>query len=305
MVGRDALIDYFAFVERRGYEVTFNDFSGLLVTDPGESARLGAYLIHRNPFCLAVKSEARLWAECLRRKAGLCAAAAEAGDCFRGTCFAGREEYVQPVLKDGIVLGTLALGGFATDREDGLARARRAFGGDLPAAAEAAYGAALSVPPPAPEDARAILGLAKEEFLHLYAKLEAKTGSLVVPDAARITRERRLVLHAAEYLRRNSTRLVPAEEVAAACHVSVSTLSHVFKRTMGASLRSYALGLRLETAKEALQAGRSVTEAALEAGFDDPNYFSRAFSEAEGLSPREWRRGALSGSGPRGSPGRG
>ena len=291
MAARDALLDYLAALERMGYEVTINDFSGLVVSDPAQSARLGTYFIHRNPFCMAVKAEARLWDECLRRKPRLCAAAAAAGDCFRGSCFAGREEWVQPVERDGIVLATIALGGFGSDRAGSLTRAARAFGGSaVPPGAEAAYDAAVRLPPPEAADARALLGIAAAELRRVYEGLERTAGRLVVPDAARLSRDRRLALHAAEYLRRRLDRQCEAPEIAAACHVSVSTLSHVFKRTMGASLRAYALRLRIERAKEALRAGRSVTDAALEAGFDDPNYFSRAFAESEGLPPSEWRR---------------
>jgi len=38
--------------------------------------------------------------------------------------------------------------------------------------------------------------------------------------------------------------------------------------------------------------GLSVKQAALEAGFDDPAYFSRVFRRAFGVAPGRWRRGA-------------
>lgn len=299
----DALLDYFAALERMGFEVTVNDFSGLLVADPEASARLDTYFIHRNPFCMAIKSDRRLWEECLRKKNRLCAAASASEDCFRGSCFAGREEYVRSVRSDALLLATIALGGFSSDREAGLERARRTLGSlgdagsggrvegsEAAGALERAYGEAIRREPPEERDARAFLGLAASELRRQYLRLEAAAGRLAVPEAARLSRERRIALHAAEYLRRRLDRQVEAREVAAACHVSVSTLSHLFKRTMGASLRAYALALRLERAKEALRAGASVTEAALSSGFDDPNYFSRAFSKAEGRPPTEYLR---------------
>lgn len=296
----DALLDYFAALERLGFEVTVNDFSGLLVADQEASARLDTYFIHRNPFCMAIKSDRRLWDECLRKKSRLCAAAAAAAGCFRGSCFAGREEYVQPVRSDALLLATIALGGFSSDRESGLERARRAPGSpgeagadgesEAAGALERAYGEAIRREPPDEKDAAAFLGLAASELRRQYLRLEGEAGRLTVPEAARLGRERRIALHAAEYLRRRLDRQVEAREVAASCHVSVSTLSHLFKRVMGASLRAYALTLRIERAKEALRAGASVTEAALSSGFDDPNYFSRAFAKAEGRPPTEYRR---------------
>ena len=43
-------------------------------------------------------------------------------------------------------------------------------------------------------------------------------------------------------------------------------------------------------AKTMLARGASVTEAALECGFGDPNYFSRVFSKSEGMPPGRWVR---------------
>lgn len=288
----DRLIDYFALIERRGFELTVNDFSGLIVSNDMQAMRFAPYLIHRNVFCMKVKTESRLWSECLRRKTTFCAAAAARADCFLGACFCGREEYVMPVMKDGIVLATIAIGGFAADRDRDLRRASRVFASAAAvsaAAAAAAFDAAVRVEPPTIEDARGLLGLAAEEMARLYERLEIETGSLVVPEAARLSRERRLCLHAAEYLRRRMQDSVGVKEVASACHVSVSSLSHTFKRTMGLSLRAYLLRLRLEKAKDLLEAGSTVTEAALQSGFDDPNYFSRAFSVAKGVPPSKWR----------------
>ncbi len=317
MPARDVLIDYLDFIERMGYEVTINDFSGLIVSDETESARFAAYFIHRNPFCMFVKSNAQLWNECLRRKSGLCAAAARRPEGFRGLCFCGREEYIVPVMRDGIVLATIGLGGFSTDRASSLGRAARhceetesgtsssagaRIGAEAGMEARTGESGAASAgkslasrfdlaarrPAPDPADARALLGMAASAVGCLYESLEAAKGRLMVPEAARLSRERRLVLHAAEYLRQHATESVGARQVARACHISVSTLSHIFKSTMGRSLRAYLLGLRLDLAKKKLKEGHSVTDAALSSGFEDPNYFSRAFSRAEGLPPGRW-----------------
>ncbi len=315
----DLLLGFFAMLERRGFELTINDFSGLIVSDPEESARFAPWFIHRNPFCMKIKSDARLWNECLRKKTALCAAAC-AGRLFHGMCFCGREEYIMPVMKDGIVLATLGLGGFVSDRLKALARAERAVRGAATteceaastatptaeaatAAAKAAAAASAAVeelgkvfdsstgtPLPGEEDAHALLGLAAAALARHYERLESLRGALVVPGAARLSRERRLALHAADYLRRHVSEPVTAMDVAAACHVSVSTLSHIFKKSMGLGIADRLRALRIEKAKTMLAKGASVTEAALESGFVDPNYFSRVFSKSEGMPPGRWAR---------------
>jgi AraC-like DNA-binding protein len=63
-----------------------------------------------------------------------------------------------------------------------------------------------------------------------------------------------------------------------------------FKRHTGLSVRGYLARLRLEEARRRLEAGASVTEAALAVGFQDPSYFARLFRRFARLSPRDYRR---------------
>lgn len=74
-----------------------------------------------------------------------------------------------------------------------------------------------------------------------------------------------------------------AEEVG----ISVSRLTHVFSNEIGVPIRSYARWLRLVTAVEHLGRGRSITEAAHDAGFADAAHFTRTFRSMFGLSPSE------------------
>jgi len=67
-------------------------------------------------------------------------------------------------------------------------------------------------------------------------------------------------------------------------------LNRKFKETTGLSLRQQRHAIRLELAKKALAKGLAVQDAAMEGGFDDPNYFARWFKRQTGMSPSEFAR---------------
>ncbi|MCB1168863.1 MAG: helix-turn-helix transcriptional regulator [Leptospiraceae bacterium] len=60
---------------------------------------------------------------------------------------------------------------------------------------------------------------------------------------------------------------------------------HLFKKEVGIPVRRYALWARMQKAAFLLQDGRSLTEAAHEAGFSDSAHMSRSFKEFFGISP--------------------
>jgi AraC-like DNA-binding protein len=75
--------------------------------------------------------------------------------------------------------------------------------------------------------------------------------------------------------------------------ISGMSESHVlrsFKQYLGCSPFRYISRLRLSAATDALiQTDKSITEIALDLGFNDSNYFTRSFRKHLGLSPREYR----------------
>ena len=67
-------------------------------------------------------------------------------------------------------------------------------------------------------------------------------------------------------------------------------LTRKLKRESGLGLRTLRDRNRLEAAQAALRSADSITAAATQCGFDDPNYFARWFRRQTGQTPSAWRR---------------
>lgn len=67
-------------------------------------------------------------------------------------------------------------------------------------------------------------------------------------------------------------------------------LNRLLKQTAGLSMSQLRDEIRLKRAKTLLRHARRIGDAAWEAGFPDPNYFSRWFRAQTGLTPAAWRK---------------
>lgn len=83
----------------------------------------------------------------------------------------------------------------------------------------------------------------------------------------------------------------PLARVARSAGYHPDHLTRKLKREAGLGLRALRDRLRLEAAQAALRAAATVSEAAVRAGFEDPNYFARWFRRHTGQTPRAWRAG--------------
>jgi AraC-like DNA-binding protein len=72
--------------------------------------------------------------------------------------------------------------------------------------------------------------------------------------------------------------------------MSISRFSCVFRETLGTSPLDYVAATRMREARRRLRAPeQSIAEVAYAVGFQDSNYFSRAFRQHHGMSPRDFR----------------
>jgi AraC family transcriptional regulator len=99
------------------------------------------------------------------------------------------------------------------------------------------------------------------------------------------------VLLAMRLMEENLDGELSLADIARAAHFSPYHFHRIFTGMTGEPVMAYLRRLRLARAAHRLAYGtKPVTEVALEAGFDAPEAFTRAFRTAYGASPSAWRR---------------
>ena len=94
-----------------------------------------------------------------------------------------------------------------------------------------------------------------------------------------------------EHLRSNLTTAVSLSDLAAGVGLSPFHFARAFKKSTGTPPHRYLVRLRIERACDLLaQTGMSVSEIALEVGYESSQSLARAFAAEMGVNPARWRR---------------
>ena len=96
-----------------------------------------------------------------------------------------------------------------------------------------------------------------------------------------------------EYIRSNLKNDITMEQIAGVTHLNPDYTTRIFRSKTGMTVRGYLIKKRMERAKTLLQTtGLSVSEIAMESGYDNFSYFIRVFRQYFGVTPRQFRKGA-------------
>lgn len=153
-------------------------------------------------------------------------------------------------------------------------------------------------------DSKEIRSLNSRFYEELYAKETTEEVCYWTKNMVRIFSEEvkkskgsenlQAVYAAADYIQDHFKEKVTINSIAQEVHLSSSYLSHIFSQTFGYTITDYITYVRLEHAKSILcKGGTTISEAALDSGFEDISYFSRVFKKIEGISPREYKKRQL------------
>lgn len=126
---------------------------------------------------------------------------------------------------------------------------------------------------------------AGSELLHAVLIILLKTlkEKQEITDSGSLQNE--IIRQAISYINRNLNQKILIADIAAACNVSASTLSHVFRNEMNIALHRFILKKRLINAHHKILSGQPACTAALECGFRDYSGFYRQYKKAFGVPP--------------------
>ncbi|GAD64481.1 MULTISPECIES: response regulator transcription factor [Pseudomonadaceae] len=115
----------------------------------------------------------------------------------------------------------------------------------------------------------------------------------ILPESIRLTKEhqKHQALHKAiAYIDQHYREGIDQKDLAQRCGMTPFRFSRLFKEVYGLGFMEYVLRKRMDLAKELLgNSQMPVTSIGYEAGFKDPSYFARAFKQALGCTPSEYR----------------
>lgn len=94
-----------------------------------------------------------------------------------------------------------------------------------------------------------------------------------------------------DYISKNYLNDIHISELAAIEHYNENYYREWFKKQMGVGPTLYIQKLRIEKAKELLvTTGYSITEIAIQVGYDHSSSFNRVFNQHEAVNPKEYRK---------------
>ncbi len=277
------IVRYFDDLQAEGYYVSFHN---LAIPMDSCMEKLTPYNIKSNPFCLLIKSSSEAWNYCIKRQKKsigcLC------GRTFCGICYAGMGEYVFPIHnKLGEPLAFLSVSGYQIEKERAMERisvtARRFDYSE--ARIKQSYDHDLKAELPDFDELSARMA----PLCRMFELLNILLSDLPHGAVGNLA-QNNILGHAVVYLRRHYASSVSASDVAEVCHCSVSTLSHLFKKKMGVSIRKYQQQLRLSDAGNLLRdTDLPVNVISDLLGYGNPNYFCNVFRDEIGIAPSQYR----------------
>ena len=92
------------------------------------------------------------------------------------------------------------------------------------------------------------------------------------------------------YIEHHMTEKISLERAAQSFHVSESTISQLFRKRLDISFYHFVTQRRLIAAKNLIQTGASLEQAAADVGFGDYSNFYRAFRREYGITPASYRQ---------------
>ena len=93
------------------------------------------------------------------------------------------------------------------------------------------------------------------------------------------------------YINHNYNTQIKIPDLAKMDGLSMTQYNLNFKKQMGISPTKYIIALRMNTAKELIEASNlSLNQIGSMCGYDDYNFFAKVFKQYTGVSPKKYRK---------------
>ena len=270
-----AIKNYIFFLKDKcNLSVSLHMYNYNIITKLGE---LIPFTIHDNAYCAYVKSCRNAYSNCCIEQSK--AKNKSQNGFFKGTCYAGVQEYVYPIHNLNETVGIVCVSGYQCENSaQYLNFVSQKY--DLNFENLSAFYRTLKPEIPSREEVDTLI-YPLCQMLELAYIQSQNTVHFPQSFAERI-------MH---YLDVNHTRKISSKDVCQHFSCSRSFMSREFNRYTGKTIREYLTELRIKDALILLKStALSISEIAYSVGFNDSNYFSSIFKSHIGISPQEYRK---------------
>ncbi len=271
-------LSYIDFLKSLGYFVSLSGFSSVL--NPYIDKLLN-YEIHLHSVCFYLKQNSSTIDKCLLNKKML--NKTKITEPYYSCCYAGVEEFVVPVIYEGESILRINISGFRGT----LAKSKK-FMERLSLKCDSYFPKLymeLSTAPPTLDEIMRFIAPLKYMVIELY-----KHCQNIADNHKENSPTKQIFIKVLHYINENYMQQISCDSISSKFNYSTSYMQYIFKKEGNTTIKAYINNVRLNQAKYLLSHSyTSITSIALACGFLDSNYFSTAFKNKYGISPKKYR----------------
>ena len=239
--------------------------------------RVAAYPAQSSDFCHMLEQNPTFKALCRQNEAEACRYCSQKNSLYTYSCHSGLTETVAPIKMNDLILGYIMFGQILNTKSDEQAILKYASGFISDKALIKKHFNNLKIRDD--EQVTAIAGI-----------MQACTSYLWISEIIKIEGENGIYF-LTDYINRNLNEDLSVDTLCSAFKLSRVRLYEMAHEYYGMSIAKYIRQKRIsEAAKLLRESGCSVREAAINVGFYDYNYFSKAFKREMRMTPNEYKR---------------
>ncbi len=254
------------------------NISGFRVSLHGtDFVEIAAYPSEPLPFCKCIHKKASEYNSCLLCDADACRKALTEKSTVIYKCRYGLTEAVSPLYNFGTLTGYLMMGQISNGEADS------ALLNDAAIACGCSKSEAAALVDSIPHH--------RDEMINSYVKIMTICAEYITLINALPGQKPSIAELARMYILENYSERITINDICHSLGCSKSTLLSAFKNEYGITVNYYLCEVRIGESKKMLYGtDMSINEIAEATGFYDQAYFSKVFSQKEGLTPSEYRR---------------